>query len=55
MNCAGVVGLCGWHRIRVSGDMGMCGDYIQILIVESVSALSHKGYGLAGVRVGALQ
>ena len=55
MNYAGVVGLCGWHRIRVSGDMGMWGDYIQIVIVESVSAISHKGYGLAGVREGTLQ
>ncbi len=50
MNCAGVVGLCGWLRIRVSGHMGMWGGYIQILIVRSVSAISHKGYGLAGIR-----
>jgi hypothetical protein len=32
--------------------MDMCIGYIQILIVGSVSAISHKGFGLAGVREG---
>ncbi len=46
MNCAGAVGLCGWLRIRVSGHVGMWGGYIQILIVESVSAYLIGGTAL---------